>query len=60
MKIQSVIEKEDGGADVIIENITQEELKALLQAGFVALLERLAAEELEKKNVPALLRKGKR
>ncbi len=57
MKIQSLIEREDGGADVVLTDITPFELEALVQAGFVAMLERYAKEEQEKKKVPMLLRK---
>jgi hypothetical protein len=57
MKIQSLIEREDGGADVVLTDITPFELEALVQAGFVAMLERYAKEEQEKKKLPMLLRK---
>lgn len=57
MKIQSLIERDDGGADVVLTEITPSEVEALIQAGFVAMLERYAKEEQEKKKVPMLLRK---
>ncbi len=57
MKIQSLIERDGGGADVVLTDITPFELEALVQAGFVAMLERYAKEEQEKRKVPMLLRK---
>jgi hypothetical protein len=57
LKIQSLIERDGGGADVVLTDITPFELEALVQAGFVAMLERYAKEEQEKRKVPMLLRK---
>lgn len=56
MKVAAVIERDDGGADVVLENITQYELQAIIQAGFVTLIEEMAKKEEEKKRIPAILR----
>ncbi len=57
MKVDAVIEHEDGSATVMLSDISKWEQEALIQAGFVALLEKYAKEEAEKKKVPAILKK---
>ncbi len=59
MKISYIIEREDGGADVGIEDLSPHEVKALIAAGFVKLIEEAAKREEEQKKLPALLRSGK-
>ena len=56
MKVTTIIEHEDGGASVMLEDIKPYELEALVQAGFATLLEKYANELEEKKKVPAILR----
>ncbi len=56
MKISYIIEREDGGADVGIEHLTQHEVKALMTAGFVKLMEEAAKKEEERLKLPALLK----
>ncbi len=57
MKVDAIIEHEDGSATVMLSDISKWEQEALIQAGFVALLEKYAKEEAEKKKVPAILKK---
>ena len=57
MKIQSLIEREDGGADMVVTDITPYEVQLLMEKGFVALLEEYAKDLAEAKKVPTLLRK---
>ncbi len=56
MKISYIIERDDGGADVGIEDLSPHEVKALLAAGFVKLLEEAAKKEEELRKLPALLK----
>mgnify|MGYP001559210441 CR=1 FL=1 len=62
MKITTVIERPDGGADVMLEDIQPHELQALLQAGFVSMVEAYAKKLEDKKSTPAIFRgdKGER
>lgn len=57
MKVDAIIEHEDGSATVMLSDISKWEQEALIQAGFVSLLEKYAKEEEAKKKVPAILRK---
>ena len=57
MKVKAVFERDDGGVDVMLEELTEWEVQALIQAGFVSLLEEYAEQEKKLKETPALLRK---
>jgi hypothetical protein len=56
MKVTTIIEHEDGGADVMLEDITPREMEALVQAGFAQLLKEYADQLEAKRKVPAILR----
>ncbi len=57
MKIQSLIERDDGGADLVITDITPYEVQLLMEKGFVTILEEYAKDLENSKKVPTLLRK---
>ena len=56
MKVVTVKEHEDGTADVELQDISPEELKLLIQEGFISLLRKAIDMAEEKNKLPALLK----
>lgn len=56
MKVATIIEHEDGGADVMLEDVTPKELELLVQAGFNQLLQEYIERMEAKRRIPAILR----
>lgn len=56
MKVDTIIEHDDGSATVMLSDIQKYELEALVEAGFVVLLEKYAKEVEEKRKIPAILK----
>ena len=56
MKVVTVKENEDGTADVELQDISPEELKLLIQEGFISLLRKAIDMAEEKNKLPALLK----
>lgn len=56
MNVVTVKENEDGSADVELQDISAEELKLLIQEGFISLLRKAIDMAEEKNKLPALLK----
>jgi hypothetical protein len=59
MKVKAIIERDDGGADVVIEELTPYELSVLVEQGFITLIERYIDEQEKRKKIPAILKGDK-
>lgn len=56
MKVSTIIEHDDGGADVMLEDVTPQEMELLVQAGFTQLLKEYIERMEERRKIPAILR----
>lgn len=56
MKVVTIKENEDGSADVELQDITAQEMNALVQEGFISLLKKAITYAEENKKLPALLK----
>lgn len=56
MKVTTIIEHDDGGADIMLEDVSARELEVLVEAGFVKLVTEYAEQLEAKRRIPAILR----
>lgn len=54
MKVDNVVEHEDGTATLELSDISQEELQFLVEEGFKSLISKRLAEDAEQRKIPAL------
>ena len=56
MKVTTIIEHEDGGADVMLEDVTPKEMELLVQTGFNQLMQEYIERMEAKRKIPVILR----
>lgn len=56
MKVTTIIEHEDGGADIMLEDVTPAEVELLVQTGFNQLLKEYVERVEAQRKIPAILR----
>lgn len=56
MKVVTVKEHEDGSADVELQDMTQEEMRLIMEEGFISLLKKAIEYQKERDKLPALLK----
>lgn len=56
MRVVTVKEHEDGSADVELQDISAEEVRLLMQEGFISLLRKAIDKAEQEKKLPALLK----
>jgi hypothetical protein len=56
MRVVTVKENEDGSADVELQDISAEEVRLLIEEGFISLLRKAIDKAEQEKKLPALLK----
>jgi ribosome biogenesis SPOUT family RNA methylase Rps3 len=56
MRVVTVNEHEDGSADVELQDMTPEEVKLIMQEGFISLLKKAIEYQEARDKLPALLK----
>jgi ribosome biogenesis SPOUT family RNA methylase Rps3 len=56
MRVVTVKEHEDGSADVELQDMTPEEVKLIMEEGFISLMKKAIAYQEERDKLPALLK----
>ncbi len=56
MRVVTVKEHEDGSADVELQDLSPEEVRLLMQEGFISLLRKAIDKAEQEKKLPALLK----